>query len=258
MLNRLTIFVSGNIVVISLLFLFAIVIQQPSQHYNVYAQIPGISSLSGNNNTINNSNTDTETTTTNKTTSNNDLLTYENSDFGFKVQYPLNWIRYETIISGEFSDTILKSLKEGGSGRPVVDFCPSNNNSAQNNNQATTTASTYVSPCFLHKNAISIMVYDELKPSDNPLQTFTEQIISKHTSYNNLIVKSEPTTLSGLPAHRITYTAKIFSNLPPENRIEMWTINNDKAYDIIYFPVGQRADLSPEAQKIIDSFQIIK
>jgi hypothetical protein len=146
----------------------SVIIQQPPQHYNVYAQIPGISSSSSdnsnNNNPINSSNTGTETsTTTNKTTSNNDVLTYENSDFGFKVQYPLNWIRYETIISGEFSDTILKSLKEGGSGRPVVDFCPSNNN----NSQVTTTARTSVSPCFLHKNAISIMVYDDLKLTDS-------------------------------------------------------------------------------------------
>ncbi|MFL6423317.1 MAG: hypothetical protein ACJ71R_06980 [Nitrososphaeraceae archaeon] len=52
------------------------------------------------------------------------FLTYENSDFEFTVQYPLNWSRHETDISGSFSNEILGALKDTAVARPVVDFCP--------------------------------------------------------------------------------------------------------------------------------------
>jgi hypothetical protein len=36
----------------------------------------------------------------------------------------------------------------------------------------------------------------------------------------------------------------------------MWTVKGDRAYVINYIPVGQQFDISSDAQKIIDSFQI--
>jgi hypothetical protein len=72
---------------------------------------------------------------------------------------------------------------------------------------------------------------------------------------NNVIIKSEPTTMSGLPAQRILYTVTGLGNTA-EKRIEMWIVQGDRAYIIDYIPIGQQFDISPDAQKIIGSFQI--
>ena len=176
------------------------------------------------------------------------LLTYENSDFGFRVQYPINWIRHETDISGSFSNKILGAFKDTGVARPVVDFCPSAG-------AIDSSSITSISPCTFKKDSISVSVFDGLKKSDRSLDSFTEKQINHHTTVKNVIINSEPTTISGLPAQKILYTVSGLGNTA-QKRIEMWTIQGDRAYVINYNPTGQQFDISPDAQKIIGSFQI--
>jgi hypothetical protein len=95
MLKKLTIFV----VVISFLFLFSVIIQQP-QHYNVYAQIPGIP-RSGNSNNNPSENTASETPTNNTAASSANFVTYQSNKLGYTLQYPSDWSvhEYETLNS---------------------------------------------------------------------------------------------------------------------------------------------------------------
>ena len=133
--------------------------------------------------------------TSSETQTINGFSLYQSDLFGFSVQYPVNWIRHETDISGSFSNEILATLRETGVARPVVDFCPAGTVSS-----STTTS---ISPCLSKPDSISISVFDGLGKSDRSLDSFTEKQINQHTTANNVIVKSEPTNISGLPAQRI-------------------------------------------------------
>jgi hypothetical protein len=90
MLNRLTSFVpSSSIMIITFLFLFATMIQAP-QHYNVYAQIPGIPG-SGNSNNNPSENTVSEATTNNTAASSANFVTYHSdkqASFSIHVREP--------------------------------------------------------------------------------------------------------------------------------------------------------------------------
>ena len=100
MLNRLTSFVpSSSIMIITFLFLFATMIQAP-QHYNVYAQIPGIPG-SGNSNNNPSENTVSEATTNNTAASSANFVTYHSDKSGYTLQYPSDWSvhEYETLNS---------------------------------------------------------------------------------------------------------------------------------------------------------------
>ena len=100
MLKKLTIFVVASIIVISFLFLFATIIQQPPHHYNVYAQIPGIPG-SGNSNNNPSENTVSEATTNNTAASSANFVTYHSDKSGYTLQYPSDWSvhEYETLNS---------------------------------------------------------------------------------------------------------------------------------------------------------------
>jgi hypothetical protein len=100
MLNRLTSFVpSSSIMIITFLFLFATMIRAP-QHYNVYAQIPGIPG-SGNSNNNPSENTVSEATTNNTAASSANFVTYHSDKSGYTLQYPSDWSvhEYETLNS---------------------------------------------------------------------------------------------------------------------------------------------------------------
>jgi hypothetical protein len=100
MLNRLTIFVTSSIMVITFLFLFSVIIQQPLQHYNVYAQIPGIPG-SDNSNNDPSENTASESTTNNTAASSANFIPYHSDKSGYTLQYPSDWSvhEYETLNS---------------------------------------------------------------------------------------------------------------------------------------------------------------
>jgi hypothetical protein len=101
MLNRITIFVTDIVVVVTFLFLVATITQTPQQYYDIYAQIPGVP---GSDNSNNNSsdNTASEITTTNNTAASSaNFVTYQSNKSGYTLQYPSDWAvhEYETLNS---------------------------------------------------------------------------------------------------------------------------------------------------------------
>jgi hypothetical protein len=66
------------------------------------------------------------------------------------------------------------------------------------------------------------------------------------------ISESSPTTLSGMPAHKLTYTKKGWTHL------EIITVRADFNYDVLYAAENNNCPIYPPiAQEIIKSFEFI-
>jgi hypothetical protein len=229
------------------LFLFASLIQQPPQQY-IYAQIPGVS-LSDNNNLIINN---TYTTTTNNTTNNN-LLMYDNSDFGFKVQYPPSSV---FKAKEEHKEQEEKQGKGEITVFPIADF-PIVSFIFHSGGQL----SIFVKPAekFLDTNDLQVkektpQLY-AIEAKDSPYQKLSFYIGGKLD-----FIRDQPATVSGqqkIPAWRLDYV-KTRLGFQTYN-IDFYVVKNEKVYDIKYDddPLDVPKSLSI-AQKMIDSFQIIK
>ncbi len=94
-----------------------------------------------------------------------------------------------------------------------------------------------------------------LSASDS-LATLTEDGISSAQSFDNFAqIEATNTTLGGLPAYKIVYTATIDGN--PLKVLQTWTVKDGKAYIITYKGASTNYDANlSAAQKMIDSFQI--
>jgi len=187
----------------------------------------------------------------------NDFLTYQNDEFGFKIQHPLNWTKYDEFdFSGKMGEISVNALQDTGVGRPIVDFCP----------PPIIKPPSSLSPCLLtafHSSVIDISlrvsVFDQLKKSEKSLDGFTEKRISQIISPHNKIIQSIPITLGGNLGHMIKLVFQnAFSRNPhEEQRIEVWTIHDNKVYDIAFNSPTSLNQISL-AQKMIDSFQFTK
>ncbi len=94
-----------------------------------------------------------------------------------------------------------------------------------------------------------------LSASDT-LATVTDDVISNAQDYDNFKqIEATNTTLAGLPAYKIVYTATIDGD--QLKLLQTWTVKDGKAYVITYkgFPTNYATHLSA-AQQMIDSFQI--
>ncbi len=82
-----------------------------------------------------------------------EVTTYTNDQYGFKVQYPLNWITVSDF-SGETGKAVLDKLKEMGEPTSIVGFCH-----------------TGLPICTaLTDDSKIIAVFDKLKKSDRSLE----------------------------------------------------------------------------------------
>ena len=151
------------------------------------------------------------------------LITYINSTYGIKLQYPSNWDKQE---NGTKQDTQTD----------VVSFSPPASNS---------NASLDVSTDNGVKGE-SITEYSSGSLSD-----------LKQSFKNFKLIESTNTVLAGLPAFRLIFTSENENTITRD--MEIGTIKGDTAYLLTYEGGVSEYDKNlPIAQKMIDSFQITK
>jgi hypothetical protein len=159
------------------------------------------------------------------------FLTYQNSTYGIKIQYPSDWLYKESKASKNSVQTI-------------VTFASPN------------IATSGISP---DKSVIALTIAVQGLPFHNlSLNTYTSLNVDnlRQAEPGFHLLASNDTTLAGRnPAHKITYTfASGFKTMA------VYTIKGDKAFLLEYITGSDTAYSSylPIAQKMIDSFQIIK
>jgi hypothetical protein len=156
------------------------------------------------------------------------LLTYQNSTFGIKIQYPSNWDNQE---NGTRQDTHTD----------LVTFTPQTMNS---------------------NASLDIMVDDFAgSPGTTLAQYASDEIGSLKQQYANndfkLIESKSSIILAGLPAYRIVYTS-VDQNTTTKD-MEIGAIKGHKVYILTYEAGPNEYDkYLPIALKMIDSFQITK
>jgi hypothetical protein len=157
-------------------------------------------------------------------------LTYQNSTYGIKIQYPSDWLYKESNTSNSSVQTVV----------------------------------TFVSPNLVtaptSKSFVALTVAVQSLPFHNlPLNTYTNLNVNtlRQSEPGFQLIMSNDTTLAGgnNPAHKITYT--VATGL---KTMAVYTIKGDKAF-ILEYITGSEATYSsylPIAQKMVGSFQITK
>jgi hypothetical protein len=159
------------------------------------------------------------------------FLTYQNSTYGIKMQYPSDWLYREGNTSN-------------GSVQTIVTFVSPN---------------ILTAPTASVKALVGLTIAIQSLPFHNlPLNTYTILNLNnlKQTQPGFQLLTSNDTTLAeGNPAHELTYTAA--SGL---KTLAVYMIKENKAF-ILEYITGQEATYLtylPIAQEMIDSFQITK
>ncbi|MGC1133503.1 MAG: PDZ domain-containing protein [Nitrososphaeraceae archaeon] len=153
-----------------------------------------------------------------------DFLTYDNADYGIKIQYPSIWIKLERGIE---SDEVI------------------------------------VSPDIVAFNSLDKVLPEELvvkvERVNLTLGEYSNTTIKKITENltDSKIIESTETTLAGSPAHKVIAIFKE-RNQYETYLINIWTIKDGKVYEIRYLSDPKRYhNCLPVAEKMIRSFEII-
>jgi serine/threonine-protein kinase len=169
----------------------------------------------------------TITTSTDNNNTATNFLTYENSTYGIKIQYPPDWIYKE----GENASTSNNNTSSSTPIQSIVNFIP--------------TPSTSIN-IGVQDFKLRGMTADLLA---NLLIANKDQILPGAD-----IIQSNSTTLAGNPAHKFIFVKG------EAKAMMVFTIKGDKAYYVFYgtrSPV-QYSTYLPRVQKMIDSFEITK
>jgi serine/threonine-protein kinase len=146
---------------------------------------------------------------------NSKFVTYDNPSFGVRIQYPSDWGRLDLSFLQDSAD---------------IDFYP-------------------LADTSLAKN-VKIQVIN--LPSRN--MTLEEYTNSQINPLEEKLLKSNTTTLAGIPGYEI-----VFTSVQGLKTMQVWTIKDDKAYIITY--VAKEEDYEKDlqvAEKMIDSFEITR
>ena len=162
---------------------------------------------------------------TNETTDSSTLLPYDNPNLGFSLEYPADWSKEETL-------TFISPPPSSSS-----------NETSSIPNEAPE----------------SIAVTTEVLPYNITLDEYSESAIGLLESQfsNFTLIDSFETTLSGYPAHQITYTYTL-EGVDLKN-MQIWTIadDNSMAYALTYGGLVEEFDSSlPVIENMINSFQL--
>src|SRR5919202_545278 len=168
-----------------------------------------------------------DSTTATKTTPAN-FLTYENSTWGIKIQYPSNWVK-----------------QTSGQGVTFALLPNGTNGNNENNLQQ-----------FLAKlNLTSITGI----PTNAPLKALADRIVDsyRHFLHNFQIQSYSNTTLAGNNGTKIVYSYTDPKNTN-FNATDIATIKNNRLYVIQYYYVQSSTyqDVLQTLQKLVNSFQI--
>ena len=166
------------------------------------------------------------TTATNTTPAN--FLTYKNSTWGIKIQYPSNWVK-----------------QTSGQGVTFALLSNGTNGNNENNMQQ-----------FLAKlNLTSIAG----APTNAPLKALADRIVDgyRHFLHNFQIQSYSNTTLAGNNGIKIVYSYADPKNTN-FNATDIATIKNNRLYVIQYYYVQSSTyqDVLQTLQKVVNSFQI--
>jgi serine/threonine-protein kinase len=146
---------------------------------------------------------------------NSKFVIYDNPTFGVRIQYPSDWGRLDLSFLQDSAD---------------IDFYP-------------------LADTSLAKN-VKIQVIN--LPSRN--MTLEEYTNSQINPLEEKLLKSNTTTLAGIPGYEI-----VFTSVQGLKTMQVWTIKDDKAYIITY--VAKEEDYEKDlqvAEKMIDSFEITR
>ena len=169
--------------------------------------------------------------TTNETIT---LLRYLNPTFGIELDYPSSWQALELWKSPTPSNSI-------------VAFFPSADNSSSGN------ASSYR----------DILLVSMQNSRGKTLNDYTSESLTAYGGASNLnasnitITKSTPTTLSGIPAHEISYRENLEGSELMKKQI--WTIIDNRVYVVTYgADASQYMDYLPDVDRMISSLKIAR
>jgi eukaryotic-like serine/threonine-protein kinase len=155
------------------------------------------------------------------------LLTYQNSTFGIKLQYPSNWEKQENGTRQDTQTDIVTFLS------PVI-------NSRANLDVSIDDISG--------EKGISLTQYANQNIADLNQSLPDAKFIASNT--NNVVI-------AGLPAYRMVYTSADGSTIL--KTMEIGAMKGDKVYILTYEAAMQEyAKYLPVIQRMIDSFQITK
>jgi hypothetical protein len=183
-----------------------------------------------------------------------EYLTYVNSIYGIKMQYPTHWYKHTGGYIYELAN---------GTTRDIVSFSPiiANQTAALNSLRLhfhLTPASenllkkTYPSGIPDSNASLRLSVYYP----ENKGKTLS-QYASDEYGFGKLLGLNK-TTLGGLPAYKSTYTSTLsFSSLYPERSMHIGAIKGDKLFILIYQARTNEYDKYMRiVQQMIDTFQI--
>jgi hypothetical protein len=158
-----------------------------------------------------------------------DFLTYENTTYGIRIQYPVIW------QVGEPNQTSQDNVKT------IVAF---------------RSPKDRISDTIAESVIIGV---ENLPPEENiSLDAYSTLQIAGLTQFSTDfdLEQSTPIVLAGSPGHKIVYSETVQQH--PIKTMQVWTIKDNKAYIISF--AGEEAKLSnylPTIQKMIDSFEFI-
>ena len=160
-----------------------------------------------------------------KTTITN-FISYQNSTYGIKIQYPSHWQKQENGTKQDTQTDI------------VTFYAPASNTNANLDLSIDDISD---------ETGISLAQY-----ANNSLTDLKQSL----TNFK-LIESSGNNHISGLPAYRIVYTSNNGNNVT--KTLETGTINGNKVYILTYETgISEYTTFLPNVQKMIDSFQITK
>ena len=150
------------------------------------------------------------------------VMTYENANYGFSINYPSDWTKQERTPNGTGYQV-------------VVLFVLPTNNVSEN---------------------LNVVVDDSLEPSTTlkeQTQANIEQLQQDHPDFK--LLESGNTTLAGNPAYKIVYTAT--ANQKYVKAMQVWTLSNGTYYMITYKTGPSNYDkYIGTAQQMMNSFEL--
>ena len=160
------------------------------------------------------------TSTGSKSSNGTNFLTYSDSTYGIRIQYPSSWLKEES--HNQTSNDIVK----------------------------------FSSPATTAPASLTI-IGGNPAPQSIPLRIYADASISAlRQSFSNFsLIGSNATILAGIPAHKIVYTATLPSSGVALEFMQILTIKDDKNFVITFgsLPTIYSSYL-PTIQKMVDSF----
>jgi PsbP-like protein len=185
-----------------------------------------------------------------RTTTMPNFLTYHNSTYGISVQYPSDWL-YRGSENTSNADN--NNNNSSGQVQTIAAFIPRD----RSIHALVITGTVNLPPIFQsiridNMSSFASLVVDNIKQSSPGFQL----IESKATTVKTVAAVGGSSNTLTIPAQKIVYTA----DGPVHNTMAVYAIKGDKAFFINYLTETESiySNYLPIAQKMIDSFQILK